>query len=161
MPDERRATVVIGLGNPIMGDDGFGLAALDALRARWVPTADVEFVDGGTWGLTLLPCVERAERLLLLDAIECGRAPGTVVRLQDHEIPSYLMTKLSPHQVDMREILALAALRGHSPTEVVALGVQPAIVDVVGKLSPEVEAAVEGVAAVAMEQLEEWGGTER
>lgn len=161
MPDERRATVVIGLGNPIMGDDGFGLAALDALRSRWAPTADVEFVDGGTWGLSLLPCVERAERLLLLDAIECGRTPGTVVRLQDDEIPSYLMTKVSPHQVDMREILALAALRGHSPAELVALGVQPAVVDLVGSLSPEVAAAVEEVVAAAVGQLEEWGSAWR
>lgn len=161
MPDGQGATVVIGLGNPIMGDDGFGLAALDALRSRWAPKGEVEFVDGGTWGLSLLPHVERAERLLLLDAIECGRVPGTVVRLRDDEIPSYLMTKVSPHQVDMREILALAALRGRAPAEVVAIGAQPAVVDLVGILSPEVEAAVETVAAAAVTQLEEWATGER
>ncbi|GMV10825.1 MAG: hypothetical protein ABS52_11750 [Gemmatimonadetes bacterium SCN 70-22] len=161
MPDGGGATVVIGLGNPIMGDDGFGLAALDALRALWAPTAEVEFVDGGTWGLSLLPVVERAERLLLLDAIECGGTPGTVVRLRDDEIPSYLMTKVSPHQVDMREVLALAALRGRAPAEVVAIGAQPAVVELVGTLSPEVAAAVEAVAVAAVGQLEAWASRDR
>lgn len=157
MPNEAGVTVVIGLGNPIMGDDGLGLVVLDALRARNLPSAvDVEFVDGGTWGLSLLPVVERAERLLLLDAIECGKAPGTVVSLRTEEIPAYLMTKVSPHQVDMREVLALAAWRGRSPTEVVAVGAQPAVVDLVGSLSPDVAAAVETVADVAAAQLESW-----
>lgn len=157
MPNEAGATVVIGLGNPIMGDDGLGLVALDALRARKLPSAvDVEFVDGGTWGLSLLPVVERAARLLLLDAIECGKAPGTVVSLRTDAIPAYLMTKVSPHQVDMREVLALAAWRGRSPTEVVAVGAQPAVVDLVGSLSPVVAAAVETVADVAAAQLENW-----
>ncbi len=156
MPNERGATVVIGLGNPIMGDDGLGLAALDVLRARCPPAPGVEFVDGGTWGLALLPVVERAERLLLLDAITCGKEPGTVVTLHGDQIPAYMMTKVSPHQVDMREVLALAALRGASPTEVVAIGAQPAVVDLVGNLSPEVAAAVETVAVRAMAQLEAW-----
>lgn len=156
MPDAAGVTVVIGLGNPIMGDDGFGLAALDALRARWAPWPDVEYIDGGTWGLALLPVVERAARLLLLDAIECGKAPGTVVSLRADELPAYLMTKVSPHQVDMREVLALASLRGRSPAEVVAIGVQPAVIDLVGNLSPDVAAAVETVAAAAAAQLEVW-----
>lgn len=160
MPNAGGATVVIGLGNPIMGDDGFGLAALDALRARRAPSSGVEYVDGGTWGLALLPVVERAERLLLLDAIECGGTPGMVVTLRAEQIPAYMMTKVSPHQVDMREVLALAALRGQAPVEVVAIGAQPAVVDLVGSLSPAVAAAVEPVAAAAASQLEVWA-TER
>lgn len=156
MPDAGGVTVVIGLGNPIMGDDGFGLAALDALRARSAPSRDVEYIDGGTWGLSLLPVVERATRLLLLDAIECGKAPGTVVSLRAEQIPAYMMTKVSPHQVDMREVLALAALRGSAPAEVVAIGAQPAVIDLVGNLSPAVAAAVETVAAAAAAQLEAW-----
>ena len=55
-----RATVVIGLGNPLMGDDGVGLAALERLRDDWDMPADVELVDGGTWGMNLLPVIEDA-----------------------------------------------------------------------------------------------------
>jgi len=156
MPDEAKRTVVLGLGNPLMGDDGFGLAALETLERRWVSHPDVELVDGGTWGLALLPVVEGADRLLLLDAIECGASPGTVVRLDGDRIPSYFMTKVSPHQVDMREILALAALRGRAPTEVVAIGAQPAVVDLQDGLSPALEPAVETVADTAAALLAEW-----
>lgn len=156
MPDVSGRTVVLGLGNPIMGDDGLGLAALDALRARWSPEPGVELVDGGTWGLALLPVIEGARRLLLLDAIECGAPPGTVVRLESGQIPAYFMTKLSPHQVDMREVLALAALRGQAPSEVVAIGAQPGSIELADTMTPEVAQAVETVSARALEQLRAW-----
>ncbi|HMA40999.1 MAG TPA: hydrogenase maturation protease, partial [Gemmatimonadales bacterium] len=70
-------TVVIGLGNPIMADDGVGIAALERLRAAGAP-AGVELVDGGTWGMNLLPIIEAAGKLLLMDAIDDGGEPGTL-----------------------------------------------------------------------------------
>ena len=75
-------TLVLGLGNPIMGDDGFGLAVLERLLADWVLPAGVEAVDGGIWGMKLLPQIEQSDRLLLLDAVNAGLAPGTPVVLE-------------------------------------------------------------------------------
>ena len=69
-------TVVIGLGNPLMGDDGLGLAALARLSEDWTVPPEVELVDGGTWGMNLLPLIEDAGRLILIDAINVGAAPG-------------------------------------------------------------------------------------
>ncbi|MGZ3467555.1 MAG: hydrogenase maturation protease, partial [Gemmatimonadaceae bacterium] len=74
-------TAVIGLGNPLMGDDGFGLEVLARLRDEWILDG-VELADGGTWGMSLLPIIEDAERLLLLDAIAAGAEPGDVVVLE-------------------------------------------------------------------------------
>ncbi len=109
-------TVVLGVGNPLMGDDGLGLAALESLRHGWRLPPTVELVDGGTWGLTLLPAIEAADRLLLIDAIDTGGAPpGTLHQLERDAIPRHLATKLSPHEVDLREVLALAELRGNAP----------------------------------------------
>ena len=75
------SALVIGLGNPLMGDDGLGLAALERLAADWVLPPGVELVDGGTWGLNLLPLLEAADQVLFLDAVDVGKAPGEPVEL--------------------------------------------------------------------------------
>ena len=154
-------TVVLGLGNPLMGDDGAGLAALARLAARWALPADVRVVDGGTWGLALLPDVEDAERLLVLDAVCAGRggggAPGDVVRLERDAIPRAYALKLSPHQIDLREVLAVAELRGALPREVVVVGVEPAGLAFAEPLSPPVARALDAVADAAAAQLAAWG----
>ena len=68
MSNPLHRTLVIGLGNPLMGDDGAGVAALERLRDEWELPPEVELVDGGTWGMNLLPLVESAPRLILVDA---------------------------------------------------------------------------------------------
>lgn len=123
------ATLVIGLGNPLMTDDGVGLAALERLRDDWDTGADVTLVDGGTWGMNLLPLIEDTGRMVLLDAIRTGQPPGTLVTLGRDELPRYFALKLSPHQIDLKEVLALAELRGTLPGEMVALGIEPFDVD--------------------------------
>lgn len=154
---EPRRTVVIGLGNPLMGDDGIGLAALARLEADYRMPSDVELVDGGTWGMNLLPVIEDAGRVLLLDAIHKDGAPGTAYRLSRHELPRYLATKISPHQVDLHDVLALAELRGTLPADTVAVGVQPARVEMIAELSSEVAEALDGLVALAVKELAGWG----
>lgn len=147
---------MLGLGNPLMGDDGLGLAALARLMARWdVP--GVEFIDGGTWGMNLLPLVEDAGRLVLLDAIRSGDEPGTLVEWERDRLPRYLSLKLSPHQIDLREVLALAEWRGTLPTEVVAIGLAPAEVVMSTALTPAVEAGVDRVVEAVIRRLGRWG----
>src|SRR3972149_5677945 len=135
---ETRPTVVIGLGNPLMGDDGVGLAALALLTDGWDVPPGVELVDGGTWGMNLLPTIEDAGRVLLIDAIHRQAAPGTLHRLSPEELPRYLATKISPHQVDLHDVLAVAELRGTLPAETVAVGLEPERVEVIAELSPAV-----------------------
>lgn len=149
-------TVVIGLGNPLMGDDGVGLAVLERLRSEW-DLPDVELVDGATWGLSLLPVIEDAERLVLVDAIAAHGAPGDLIELSRARLPIYLSRKLSPHQVDLRDALAVAELRGRMPNEVVAIGVQPAVVDLGLELSPPVAAKLNALVHAVVKQLEDWG----
>ncbi len=152
----RHQTVVIGIGNPLMGDDGIGLAALQRIQAlEFVPY--VERVDGGTWGMNLLQFVEESRRLLVLDAIEAGLEPGSPVTLEGDEIPRFLSTKLSPHQIELREVLALAELRGTLPEEVVAIGIQPGRVEMSERLSPAVEARLDDLVERCVERLLSWG----
>ncbi len=158
-PDARpRRTVVLGLGNALMADDGVGLYALSHLQDDWFMPPEVEFVDGGTWGLTLLPIVDSADRLLVLDAVDSGQAPGTLSELTGDQIPRFLeRTKLSPHQVDLRDVLALCELRGRTPEEIVVLGIQPLRIEMSTDLSPEVSANLHGLVSLAGERLRGWG----
>jgi hydrogenase maturation protease len=142
-----------------MGDDGFGLALLEHLRRSREWPADVTLMDGGTWGMNLLPAIEDADALLILDAIDAGREPGSLVVLQRADLPRYVAQKLSPHQVDLRDVLALAELRGRLPTHAAALGVQPERIALGTELSAttlgNLELAAEAVQAV----LWAWGIT--
>ena len=140
-----------------MADDGLGLAALERLRAEWRVPADVELVDGGTWGMSLLPTIEDAGRVLLLDAIRTGDAPGTLHVMERADLPRYLSTKLSPHQVDLRDVLALAELRGTLPADTVAIGLEPARVEMSNELSDVLRVRLDAVVDAAVAQLRAWG----
>lgn len=149
--------LVIGVGSPLMGDDGLGLAALEALRAGWTFEPELELMDGGTWGMNLLPFIETVPRVLILDAIRAGGEPGDFVRLEDDEIPRFFATKLSPHQIDLKEVLALAELRGTLPASTIVLGLEPAVVEMSASLSAPVRAGLPTLVARVLEQLEGWG----
>lgn len=150
-------TLVIGLGNPLMGDDGVGVAALELLRDQWEITPEVELIDGGTWGMNLLPLVESARHLILIDAIRSGVPPGTLTVLERHQLPRYFALKLSPHQIDLREVLALAELRGALPDDLAAVGIEPERVEMVMSLSPRVSAGLAKMVDLVVEKLE-WAG---
>lgn len=140
-----------------MGDDGVGLCALHYLDAGWTVDDSTELVDGGTWGLTLLPALERRAGVVFLDAVRCGQAPGTVVELRGDEIPRHLSSKLSSHQVDLRELLAIMELRGTVPSCVSVIGVEPEYVDMSDALSPTVASRTPDIVALAIDRLRSWG----
>ena len=152
------SSVVIGLGNPLMADDGLGLVVLERLRAlgSGLP-ADVELVDGGTWGLALLPAIESASRLVLLDAIARGSPPGTLHTLERDELPRYLATRISPHEVALQDVLALAELRGTLPRDTVAIGLEPARVEMHCGLSDAVTRRIDDLVAATLCRLSAWG----
>jgi hydrogenase maturation protease len=141
----------------LMADDGLGLAATALLEERYELPPEVTVVDGGTWGMNLLPTIEDADRLLLVDAINAKREPGSLIRLERDEIPRYLALKVSPHQVDLSEVLALAELRGTLPVDTVAVGLQPAEVVMRTELSPVIECALDALVAGIAGQLAAWG----
>jgi hydrogenase maturation protease len=152
-------TVVIGLGSPLMGDDGLGLLALEALRQSPAFEPEPLFVDGGTWGMNLLPFIERAERLLLIDAIRAGARPGEVVVIEREALPRGLGIKLSPHQIDLQEVLALAELRGRLPREAVAIGLEPERVELGVGVGPAVARGLDALLERIAARLLAWGHT--
>ncbi len=151
-------TAVIGLGNPLLTDDGVGLAMLAQVQAAGTWEDGLEWVDGGTWGLCLLPVLADAQRVLVLDAVRAGRDPGTVVRGSGDAVPRLYAHPLSPHQIDLSEVLGAAELVGALPAELEVIGVEPASID--GpclEMTDAVAAAVPRAVAEALRVLAAWG----
>lgn len=140
-----------------MADDGLGIAALERLRERWSFDPEVDLVDGGTWSMNVLHVIEGADHLLLLDAIHAGRAPGALVILERDGIPRFFSTNVSPHQIDLRETLALAELRGTLPDHMVAIGLEPVRVEMGTELSPELKQRLPILEREIIDCLQSWG----
>ena len=135
--------IVLGIGNLLNSDEGVGVHAVRALQAESSPPPGVEFLDGGTLGLNLLPmAVEVASHLLILDAIDAGRPPGSVIELHKDEIPLHRGVNLSQHQVTFQEVLGLALVRGHLPEHLHLIGIQPKSLAIGTTLSDVVAAAL-------------------
>ncbi len=148
--------VVLGLGNILGRDEGLGVHALGPLRARLADTPGIEVLDGGVLGMGLLPIVESCSHLLLLDAVDAGRPPGTVIEINGPDIPLLARQKLSWHQLSFQEVLHLAASRDRRPTHLHLIGAQPADLSIGIGLSPEAETALPALVDRALAILTEW-----
>jgi hydrogenase maturation protease len=154
---ENHSFLVLGIGNLIMSDDGIGVCVVQKLQQRYCFPDNVKVVDGGTLGLDLLPMLENITHLIMVDAVETGGKPGTCVRLTGQELPIALETKLSPHQMGLKDLLAVSELMGHSPREMVLIGVQPGSIAMDTELTPEVKAQLETLIKIVLEELKVWG----
>ena len=113
----RSEVLVLGIGNLLWADEGFGVRAVEALHAAYEFPAGVTLLDGGTLGLMLYEPVATARRVLVFDAIDFGLPPGTLRVLRDDEVPAWGRTKLSPHQTSFNDVLALAQMNGRTPDD--------------------------------------------
>jgi len=148
---------VLGLGNLVMSDDSAGVRVVQRLMGLHRFPDGVTLMDGGTLGLDLLPYLEGVDRLLVIDAVETGRPAGTIVRLAGDEIPLALATKVSPHQMGLKDLLTVADLQGHAPREMVLWGVQPGSIEMAMELSPDVAAAIGPLEERVLRELAGWG----
>ena len=149
--------LVLGIGNLVMGDDGVGVLVAQRLQQRYRFADNVEIMDGGTLGLDLLPKLENITNLIMIDAVETGQKAGTCVRLCGQELPIALETKVSPHQMGLKDLLAVSELMGHSPNEMVLIGVQPGSIEMEIGLTSEVEAQFETLVSNVLSELANWG----
>jgi hydrogenase maturation protease len=162
--EDRCEALVLGIGNVLWADEGFGVRAVEALHAAYAFPPVVRLHDGGTLGLNLYEPVASARRVLVFDAIDYGLAPGTLKVLRDAEVPAWGRTRLSPHQTGFNDVLALAQLNGRVPETLVAIGVQPVeLSDFGGSLREPVRARLAEAVALAAQELSAWGfpGTPR
>lgn len=140
-----------------MADDGAGVRLVQRLAQKYRFPPQVTILDGGTLGLDLLPRLEGVERLVIVDAVETGEASGTLVRLRGEEVPAALVTKISPHQMGLQDLLAVARLLDILPEEIVLWGVQPGAIDVSSSLTEKVAESLDRLEMLVLDELAAWG----
>jgi hydrogenase maturation protease len=147
-------TLVLGVGNLILSDDGVGIHTIRRLEKIPDLPEEVQIVDGGTSGLDLLHFLEGVDRLIIVDALKLrDKPPGTTARLEGEEVPAYLDLKVSPHEIALPELLFAAKLRDLYPKEVIVWGVQPASMEVGVDLTPAVEEQVDFLVGKVLEEI--------
>ncbi|MEN6461887.1 MAG: HyaD/HybD family hydrogenase maturation endopeptidase [Syntrophomonas sp.] len=147
--------IILGLGNPLFQDEGLGIHVIHRLMNEDISNR-AELIDGGTDALALLGLVEEAEYLLIIDAINGDDIPGSVRRFAGQEIPFFLSSRMSPHQIGFQEVLALARMRGRLPDHIVLLGVEPLSLDWGTKLTTPVAASLPQLTKMIYEQINSW-----
>ncbi|RAI43101.1 HyaD/HybD family hydrogenase maturation endopeptidase [Rhodoplanes roseus] len=152
-------TLVLGIGNILWGDEGFGVRAVEALHRGYVLPNDVTVMDGGTQGLYLVQFVTAADRLLVFDAIDYGLAPGTLKIVRDGEVPKFTgAKKMSLHQTGFQEVLSAADLLRRYPGKLALVGCQPLdLENWGGPLTAPVRDTIAPAVDAALAILSEWG----
>lgn len=153
MATESGKTVVLGLGNILHSDDGAGPRALTQLRSDSRVPPEVSLVEGGTLGLELLPYIWDCACLIVIDAVDVGKAPGTVVRLSGDELNS-LPGGSSVHQLGVSDLLVALRVLAERQPRVVLLGVQPGSTDWSDQLSPPVAATMNSLIEATIRELQ-------
>ncbi len=149
------STLVLGLGNLVHADDGVGVHAIERLQSDARVPAGVTLIDGGTHGLGLLPYVAGFDRVLVIDAVDVGAKPGTLIRLEGRAIEK-MPGKPSVHQLGFADMLIALKLLDERPPEVIVIGVQPLSTDWSAELTPTVQQSLEELTSVVITQLNEW-----
>jgi len=156
MTAENAPITVLGIGNILLSDEGFGVRAVEELLRRYRFPAGVQVLDGGTLGMDLLRFLTGTQRLLVIDAIAGDGPPGTFYRFAGDEVQAYFREKVSLHELGIKDVLAVLASTGRPVAEVVVIGIQPASLDVGLELTPVAAAALEGAVAAAVAELARW-----
>ncbi|HUM03308.1 MAG TPA: HyaD/HybD family hydrogenase maturation endopeptidase [Thermoanaerobaculia bacterium] len=149
--------LILGLGNVLCGDDGLGAAAVLRLQERYVFPEGVTVLDGGTLGLSLLPYIEDAERVILVDAIRAEGPAGSFVRLSGDDVGPAVASRLSVHQVGVVDLLDAARWTGRLPDELVLLGLVPQTLELSVVLSPALEASLPDLVERVAEEAQRLG----
>jgi len=149
-------TLILGVGNYLMSDDGLSVHVLERLQNSNLIPQEIEMVDGGTCGLDLLQYLEGVTNLIIIDAVnQRGGVPGTIIRLQGDQVPVYLSLKISPHDIGLPDLLATAKLRDLYPENIVVLGIQPASLELSVDLSPQVAEKVDDLIELIVREVAE------
>ncbi|EIC19549.1 HyaD/HybD family hydrogenase maturation endopeptidase [Thiorhodovibrio frisius] len=151
--------LILGIGNILWADEGFGVRCVETLGARHSFDDRVRLLDGGTQGIYLVNQLEDVDHLIIFDAIDYGLPPGSLKIVRDREVPQFLgAKKMSLHQVGFQEVLAMADLLGQLPANLLLIGVQPEqLDDYGGSLSPAVKSMIEPALSEALGYLADSG----
>ncbi len=154
----KRKTLVLGIGNTLLGDEGAGVYAVRHMQREHADCADVEFLDGGTLSFTLAGPIEQADNLIVIDATELCAAPGTLRVFVGDEMDRFLGAnrKASVHEVSLLDLMAVALLSGRLPQRRALIGIQPQFLDWADGPTEAVARAIPDACDQAMNLMGAW-----
>ena len=147
---------VLGIGNTILSDEGFGVKVVEYLRENYKFPENVNLIDGGTLGVELQHFIIGTQKLLIIDSIDGGAPAGTTFHLQGGEILKHFTQKISAHEIGIQDILTMLESTGKKIPCVELLGAQPYSLDAGINLTPQMQKLLPIFADKALEILKSW-----
>ena len=126
---------------------------VELLEQRYQVSDNVLVIDGGTSGMEMIEDLSNLDFLIVIDVVKTGAMPGTVVKIAGSEIPVFVRSKLSPHQIALPDVLASLELLDAMPREIVVLGVEPVSLNLSMEMTPTVAAKIPALVALAAAEL--------
>ncbi len=152
-----RGVLVMGIGNTLLRDDGVGVTVTEKLRAEFDSAEGLRFVDGGTLGLSLLPDIEDARSLIVVDAAELGEPAGTIKVFRNEDMDRQLSGKKSTvHELALSDLLAAASMTGRQPVDRVLVAIQPASTEWGLDPTPPVAESIPTACSLVMDMVREF-----
>jgi hydrogenase maturation protease len=149
--------VVLGLGNPLMADEGIGVEIVSRLARMAGKFPSVEFVDAGTAGLSILHKLSGRRKAIIIDCCVMGAVPGTAAAFTPADVASVKkLSHFSLHEVDILHVLELARSLGDCPDEVIIFGIEPVTIEQKESLSTELAERLDSYVAMVFDQLTRW-----
>lgn len=155
--DYENSIVVLGVGNILLTDEGLGVHVVEDLKANYTFTPQISLIDGGTMGMELLTYMRGMKKILLIDAVNGGEAPGTIYEFPHRELEQYFTDHISVHEVGMQDILRIRAIQENPLEDAIVIGVEPESLDVGFEPSAPVQKALPEVKERVLRVLREWG----
>ena len=154
----KKKTLVLGLGNTLLGDEGAGVYAVRSLQERHEDLTDVEFLDGGTLSFTLAGPIEEADNLIVIDATQLKAQPGTVRVFEGEDMDRFLGShrKSSVHEVSLMDLMTIATLAESLPARRALIGIQPEYLDWSDAPTDAVARAIPAACDLAMTLITRW-----
>ncbi|MBO4400244.1 MAG: HyaD/HybD family hydrogenase maturation endopeptidase [Selenomonadaceae bacterium] len=149
---------VLGIGNTILSDEGFGVKVVEYLRENYNFPENVALIDGGTLGVELTHFIVGTQKLLIIDSIDGGAEPGTTFHLRDNELFKHFTQKISAHEIGVQDILTTLEITGKKIPVVELIGAQPFSLGAGTELTPPMQKLLPVFADKALEILKRWNG---
>jgi hydrogenase maturation protease len=158
LADQRKIIGILGIGNLLLGDEGFGVHVIRYLEKHWLFPEEVRLMDGGTAGIYMAPFLEDVDRLIVVDVVAGDGPPGAISLFSGEDLRgANVQLRMSPHQLGLLEVMEICRLRDQAPAEVQFIGVAPAQIETGIELSALLSDRVAEVAAMILNTLEEEG----
>jgi hydrogenase maturation protease len=151
-------TLVLGIGNPLMQDDGVGVHAIQRLKTIYIDSPQVKFLDGGTLSFSLIGMIEDSTNLIVIDAAQIDEEPGTVRTFFGEDMDHLLgqQKNSSVHDVALIDLMSIALLSDKLPVRRALIGVQPECIDWCTEPSSAIQKAIPEICDTVMKLVDKW-----